>query len=180
MDRPTVEVFVVRCPLGEHCSKKSGILAKKLNPEAAKTALKHHLRHSPYHELTEEEAATFMDAVEVESWEEESAAVTKFEDDQQDWYQSRKRKQLAIGQAAPATRSSSSAIATMGRIQMATMSETTVQLNGSQLMACIESLKRARVAAESAANLAAKASRAFNEEAITVRQCEDVLRSYLD
>lgn len=187
-DLGDIAIFVVRCPLGDQCSKKGGILAKKLDEESAKAALKHHLKQSPYHELSEEDASMLTDVAEVETYMEDASTWAKYQEDQADWFASRKRKvigegrpksqakHLAIGARAAASSSSSSAVAVRGT---RTTAEATIQVNGVQLVACIDSLRRARTAAESAANLAAKASRAFNEEAVVIRQCEDVLRSYL-
>ena len=189
VDLGDIAVFVVRCPLGDQCSKKGGILAKKLDQESAKAALKHHLKQSPYHELSEEDATIFTDSTEVETYMEDASSWAKYQEDQADWYASRKRKaigegrpnpqakQLAIGSRAAA--SSSSSTSAVSQSGTRTTAEATIQVNGVQLVACIDSLRRARTAAESAANLAAKASRAFNEEAAVIRQCEDVLRNYL-
>ena len=49
-----------------------------------------------------------------------------------------------------------------------------------QMEACVDSLKRAKVAAESACHLCSKASRAFGEEAASIQSCQEVLMSYLD
>ena len=52
-------------------------------------------------------------------------------------------------------------------------------LTSVQLGACVDSLRRAVSSAEAASNLCAKASRAFQEEVLTIRQCQSVLESYL-
>ena len=53
------------------------------------------------------------------------------------------------------------------------------ELSKMQLRACVDSLKRAKVSAESAANLCSKAARAFNEEVQCIQQCVDVVESYV-
>ena len=55
-----------------------------------------------------------------------------------------------------------------------------IVLSRVEVTAMMDSLRRGRVAAESAGMLAAKASRAFAEEAKVIEQCETVLASYLD
>ena len=86
-------VYVGRCPLGDQCSKKHGILAKKRTPEEVRDAIKWHLEKSPYHELSEEEAASQVAMAEVESWEEEAHHVAASEADEGDeWYANRKRQ----------------------------------------------------------------------------------------
>ena len=54
-----------------------------------------------------------------------------------------------------------------------------VMLNVGQLKACIDSLRRAKTAAESACHLFGKAARAFGEEAACIQSCQEVLESYL-
>lgn len=180
-------VFVVRCPLGDQCSKKGGTLAKKLDEESARSALKHHLVQSPYHELSNEDATAFAEGATVESWTEDKEHWVKYQEEQKDWTASRKRKvddarAVAVRKTTTRTTPTSRASGDIvhARDSGATTAEATITMNGMQLMACIDSLKRARTAATSAANLAAKASRAFQEEAVVIRQCEDVLKSYLD
>ena len=65
-----VDVFVVRCPLGEQCSKKHRILSKKLSEEKARIMAAWHLQHSPYHKLSQEEAETLALGMEVETYQE--------------------------------------------------------------------------------------------------------------
>ena len=57
--------------------------------------------------------------------------------------------------------------------------EQTVTVNKIQLQACIDSLRRAKGAAESAGQLCAKALRAFLSEASCIQNCQDVLETYL-
>lgn len=193
MQEEGVSVFVVRCPLGDQCSKKGGILAKKLDEASARAALKHHLEKSPYHELSEEEATKLSEGADVEVYTEDASSWAKWQEDQTDWTASRKRKAADDGRGAivgctrvprptmapiGAPSSGSSGVIMMRHAR--TKAEASIAVNGPQLVACIDSLKRSRTAAESAANLAAKASRAFNEESIVIRQCEEVLRSYLE
>ena len=66
-----VTVFVGRCPMGEQCSKKHGILTKKATEEEVRKAIHHHLRTSPYHEMTDEDANGLVELSEVETWTEE-------------------------------------------------------------------------------------------------------------
>ena len=54
-----------------------------------------------------------------------------------------------------------------------------VMLKVGQLKACIDSLRRAKTAAESACHLCGKAARAFGEEAACIQSCQEVLESYL-
>ena len=93
-------MFVIRCPLGDQCSKKGGILAKKLDEESARAALRHHLVYSPYHELNAEDALHFSEGVEVESYTEDQKDWAEWQEDQKDWAASRKRKPAADGGGA--------------------------------------------------------------------------------
>ena len=63
-------VFIVRCPIGD-CSKKGGILAKKLTEEDARAAVSWHLQRSPYHEFEKTEADDFATLVALETSEED-------------------------------------------------------------------------------------------------------------
>lgn len=67
-DKDRARVYIVRCPKGEKCSKKGGILAKRLSEQAAREALAHHLVASPYHYLHEAEAKDIADEASIESW----------------------------------------------------------------------------------------------------------------
>ena len=86
-----VMMFVVRCPLGDQCSKKHGILAKKCTAEEARAALSWHLTSSPYHRLSEEEAENMAEETEVEEWP-EPTGTTPQQQDEAPWQQSRKRQ----------------------------------------------------------------------------------------
>ena len=57
--------------------------------------------------------------------------------------------------------------------------EGSVTLYRQQLQACVDSLRWAHSAAESACQLCRKASLAFGEEAACIASCQDVLESYL-
>jgi hypothetical protein len=193
-----VTVFVVRCPLGDQCSKKNGILGKKLDEEQVKQVLKTHLMQSPYHELSEEQAQDCTDATMVESWEEpvEVAAVSNA-DEGHGWFNNRKRARMSLGEAQEVVRRategsgrrpssivgggsiSSSSTALAIPIGASNLNARNITLPRAQLKACIDSLKRARLAAESAGGLCGRASRAFYEEAACITGCQDVLESYL-
>ncbi len=75
-------VFIVRCPLGEQCSRKAGVLAKKSTEEDARAVVAWHLQASPYHELSKEEAVRQAAVVDVEVAEEEKAAVEESRKDE--------------------------------------------------------------------------------------------------
>ena len=186
-------VYTVRCPLGEQCSKKGGVLAKKSSDEDARAAVAWHLQASPYHELSKEEAANQGAVAEVEVTEEEKAAVEEQEKDEgQEWPDNRKRQK----------RSSGTELARVGHHGGGSSShggghhggghhlavpirgrrhghEETVVLNKIQVQACVDSLRRAKAAAESAGQLCAKASRAFFSEADFVQNCQEVLETYV-
>ena len=74
MEIETVTVYTVRCPLGEQCSKKGGILAKKSSDEEARKAVAWHLQASPCHELSKEECENQAILREVEVTEEEKGS----------------------------------------------------------------------------------------------------------
>jgi hypothetical protein len=75
-------VYTVRCPLGEQCSKKRRVLAKKSSDEDAREAVAWHLQASPYHEVSKEEAENMAALVDVEVTEEEKAAVEEQKKDE--------------------------------------------------------------------------------------------------
>ena len=54
-----------------------------------------------------------------------------------------------------------------------------IALSLTQLKTCVDSIKRAKAAAESACVLCSKASRAFGEEAQCLQSCQDVLESLM-
>jgi len=70
MSDEMVTVFVARCPLGDQCSKKFGILAKKLTVEEAREAVAWHLKASPYHEMSQDDATAISESAEIDTWEE--------------------------------------------------------------------------------------------------------------
>ena len=189
-------VFVGRCPLGDQCSKKHGILAKKRTEEEVRDAIKWHLEKSPYHELSEEEAASQAAMAEVESLEEEAHHVAASEADEGDeWYANRKRQRRGNDDRVQAAAfrllqqqglggSSGSAAPGPSVLSLRTPGgrgdpHQKVVLTKVQLQACVDSLKRAKTAAESACHLCSKASRAFGEEAACIQSCQEVLESYL-
>jgi hypothetical protein len=157
---------------------------------------------SPYHEMPESEAELQMLAAEIEEW---PAAhdVESWEDDE--WFQKRKKQRTTTGseeekvQAAAlklladrvlsgggqshASSSGSGGADTLSlalrRSNIVLENPAKIQLNASQLKACIDSLRRAKTAAESACLLCGKAARAFGEEAACIQSCQDVLESYL-
>ena len=195
-----VTVFVGRCPMGEQCSKKHGILTKKATEEEVRKAIHHHLRTSPYHEMGEEDAKGLVELSEIETWTEEAWGWQQGQTEEGDgWYQNRKKQKTramddtAIQAAAwklvqqqnplqphppfhpPA--SSSTQLSVIGARAAPTDK---IVLTRVQMEACVDSLKRAKVAAESACHLCSKASRAFGEEAACIQSCQEVLMSYLD
>ena len=62
--------------------------------------------------------------------------------------------------------------------QMRPLAENVV-LSLTQLKTCVDSIKRAKSAAESACVLCSKASRAFGEEAQCLQSCQDMLESLM-
>jgi hypothetical protein len=186
-----VTVFVVRCPLGDVCSKKQGILGKKLDVDQARMVVKNHLMASPYHELEDDTAQELADNTIIESWEEaaEVAAVANA-DEGGSWFNNRKRARMSLteahevvrraeqhsgGSSASGGRSSTALVPIGARQQNAK----NITLPRAQLKACVDSLKRARMAAESSGQLCGRASRAFYEEAACITGCQDVLESYV-
>jgi hypothetical protein len=185
-----VEVFVVRCPLGDECSKKQGILGKKLDELEARMVIKNHLTASPYHELPDAEAENMAMAAVVESWHEKAEvhAEAARTEEGEGWYNSRKRGRTGTASAAGQGRDGSGGSSGSGRPSSSTLAlaigarslhAKAITLPRAQLKACVDSLKRARLAAESAGQLCGRASRAFYEEAACITGCQDVLESYL-
>jgi hypothetical protein len=160
-----VDVFAVRCPLGDGCSKKGSLIAKKLSEEEARQCIVNHLTGSPYHKMPELEASVLAQAATVESWPEaKHVQQADDEDEGQEWssgsgYQGGNSLALVIGARSQHARN--------------------ITLPRAQLKACVDSLKRARMAAESSGQLCGRASRAFYEEAACITGCQDVLESYL-
>jgi hypothetical protein len=187
---PLVDVFVVRCPFGDQCSKRQGVLGKRLSEEAARAVIVSHLTGSPYHEMPEAEAVTIAENAIVESWPEahEDVEITKA-DEGDGWYQKRKRTimgkislQDAKAVVLRSQRSSGSSDSHAGTLAIpigARNNTKRITLERAQLKACVDSLKRARMASESAGQLCGRASRAFYEEAACITNCQDVLESYL-
>lgn len=188
-----VTVYICRCPSGEACRKGNRILSKKLSQQEWRDCIINHLMTSPYHELPEELAANLVDMFEPELWEEDAAAWRDWTDeDTAAWYQARKRPRqpstppsatvmltnAAAVIGAPSGASSSRAVR-MYR-QGAQMPEDTIAMSRVQMQACLDSLKRARTAAESAAHLCRKAQKAFDEEAKAINSCAEVIETYLD
>jgi len=203
-DEATVTAFVVRCPLGDQCSKKQGILAKKWSIEEARAALSWHLMSSPYHGFAEEDAKNMAEAEEVEEWPESQKSMQQQQDEA--WYQSRKRQRTATSQqqlqqqqqqqqqntqqaieaaayrmlaGSSSASGSASDILSLPLRPPAVLPTDKVTVNKVELLACIDSLKRAKAAAESAQQLCAKASRVFGNEASCIGNCQEVLESYL-
>ncbi len=184
--------------MGEQCSKKASVFAKKQSEDEVRQALAWHLRTSPYHELSHEEAENLSSLAEVETWEEAATLCRQSEADEGDgWYARRKKQRMGpkSEQAveAAAFRMLQSSGMTPGGWEPSRSSRDSgtlavfnrggpptekVVLTKVQLQACIDSLKRAESAAESACHLCSKASRAFGEEAVCIRSCRDVLESY--
>lgn len=183
MASETVTVFVARCPLGEQCSKKGGILCKKLDELDVRDAVAWHLQASPYHELAEDEARNMADSMEIESWDEKTAVWEREQADSGErWYANRKKPRR--GGDASSTRGPDpiSVLARSsrfgGNLSLGRDSEV-ISMSTPQLKACIDSLRRAKDASQSAAALCSKAARAFQEEADVIENCKGVLESYL-
>jgi hypothetical protein len=189
-DQPQVDVFVVRCPFGDQCSKRQGVLGKRLSESEARSCIVNHLTGSPYHDMAEAEAIGIAESSIVESWQEAHEDVEVAKTDEGDgWYQNRKRpKQMKISlEEAQAVvrrsqRSSGSSDSHAGTLSLPIGGRNNtkkITLERAQLKACVDSLKRARMASESAGQLCGRASRAFYEEAACITNCQDVLESYL-
>jgi hypothetical protein len=203
MGEAMVNVWIARCPLGDVCSKKGGILGKKLTEEEAREVIVWHLKASPYHEMGEDEAIAVAHTQELDTWEEKQSVWEQGETDTGEaWYNNRKRKRpdvpahrgggcggggargdelgkalsilaRAVGTVGGGSDSSSSALAVRS-----TAGET-VAMSKVQLMACPDSLRRAKTAAQSAASLCSRAARAFTEESEVIDGCAGVIESYL-
>jgi hypothetical protein len=94
-----VTVFVVRCPLGEQCSKRQGILGKRLSEVDARQVIVNHLMNSPYHMLDQEAADTAAENAIVESWDENKEVADESKADEGDgWFNNRKRAKMSKGQ----------------------------------------------------------------------------------
>jgi len=155
--------FGVRCPIGT-CSKGSGLISKKLKRCEAKAAMIAHLVNSPYHELDATAAEHMAESAPYDEWEEEVRdAVMLCE-----------RQPLPV----PPRRASESLIALAGA-RVSNRADDDIVLNRAQVQAMVDSLKRAKLAAETAGALAARASRAFGEEALVIGSCADALAAYL-
>ena len=181
-----VNVYVVRCPHGQDCSKGGRILAKKISEKAARLAVQQHLVASPYHAQDEVAASLEADAVEVETWEEDAKNWSWADEDAAEWYSSRKRIR-SPSRDPPSTRSSSSAQRAIGapaaqhgvvaKVRKAPSDE--LVLTRAQAQAMVDSLKRAKSATQAASQLCKKASKVFDEEACCIDQCMQVLESYM-
>ena len=148
-------------------------------------AVIHHLVSSPYHELTREEATeTVHSQCTIEQWDSGDA-----EEWQRQQNKGKKRKHKGDADEVAVRPRSPECLITHERVQTDLSSRPRssassagtrmVQLSEMQLMACLDSLKRAKVSAESAAHLCSKAARAFNEEVLCIQQCVDVVESYV-
>lgn len=162
-----------KCPMGSQCSKRGQTIKTCSSLEEAVEAVVHHLVTSPYHELQRAEAEAAIDYNLIESWEVDKK---QWHADAAKWDAGKKRKaQLQwypedrVATPTPPTTPPPGSGPGTGRITLSEM----------QLRACVDSLKRAKVSAESAANLCAKASRAFNEEVTCIQQCVEVIESYV-
>ena len=193
-----VIVFWARCPLGEQCSRKGGVLCKKSTEAEARASVAWHLQASPYHSLGKEEAEDLAKVCSIDPHEEEKkTAEEEQQEDGQGWYQARKRQKWGhknhvsnvdealdvlsrAGMLAKSSSSSSSAVQLVPAKGKGNHEGSQhVLLNKVQLRACIDSLNRGKVAAESAGQLCSKAARAFYEEAACITNCREVLESYL-
>ena len=86
-------VFAARCPLGQECSKKGSLIARKVSEDECKNAIKHHLKTSAYHELSDDTAQILIDELEVETWEDDDDNWKwKEDEDHPSWYDNRKKR----------------------------------------------------------------------------------------
>ena len=172
-----------RCPMGSQCSKRGSTLKNCSSYEEAEATIVHHLMSSPYHELTREEAEAAVDPSLISSWE-----VTFDENDQ--WLGSKRGGGTGTRVAPPREHLQPNppdhpppghTIERRKRPRSSTSTSGTreIRLSEVQLGACVDSLRRARIAAESAGQLCAKAARAFHEEASCIGSCVEVLESYM-
>ena len=104
---------------------------------------------------------------EVEEWPEPTGTQ-----DEAPWQQSRKRQRTVEPQCPDVV---SLPVKTAG-----VRATDKVSINKVGLQACIDSLKRARAAAESAQQLCAKAAQVFGNEASCIGNCQEVLETYLE
>ena len=192
-------VYIARCPIGDSCSKKWKILAKRDDEESARAAVKHHLMYSSYHMLDVDDAQNLVDCMEIEQWKRDEVGDTA--EDEKKWVESKKRKRVQeslqqqpigaprvispnlqmLGMQANSSGSSSRALANpfLGLARLPSAHDE-IRMNRPMIQACVDSLRRAKLSAEAASQLAAKASRAFTEEAQCMQQCADILQTYAD
>lgn len=88
----TRKIYRCWCPMTDtDCPKVNAYLAKRQTEEDARRAVKHHLTHSTYHQMEEDDAQLMADCAFVQSEEEE------------EWQQEGKGKGKGKGLPAPAT-----------------------------------------------------------------------------
>ena len=174
-----------KCPLGSQCSKRGATLKNCSTWEQAYESIVNHLMSSPYHQMDRDTAEKVVDYDLIDSWE---VSKKDYDEHQRNVQETRlaqpkhaPRKRRS-GEDAPMWPSSSSgAIAprTPARAPNQGQGTTQVVLSEVQLRACVDSLKRAKVSAESAAHLCTRAGQAFKEEVRCIEQCAEVVESYL-
>jgi len=204
MAEETVFLFVARCPLGEQCSKKGGILAKSPDEEKVRQAIAWHLQASPYHELTKEKAEHEAAVAELDGWEVSKSELVQDDDDEANWYANRSKGHKPRRKPASPRRSRSrsrsrrrrGSASTDGRRGSASTDRGGVPaefalmrfshkgtagnpVSDIDIRSCVDALRRAKNAADTAASLCSKASRAFTEEGVVIGNCMSVLESYL-
>ena len=84
-----MQVWRCKCPMMSSCSKKTWMKSTQ-SEEAVRGMLTNHLRWSPCHKLSQEDAEVQAWSVEVESWDEDLGDYTAWQEDEQDW--GRKRR----------------------------------------------------------------------------------------
>ena len=141
---------------------------------------------SPYHKMDREAAERVVDYTLIDSWE---VSKKEFDEHQKTVQENRlqsqpkvlPRKKRAVEDASSQPGSSSGAIAPRTPTRAPKLGHGTAQvvLSEVQLRACVDSLKRAKVSAESAAHLCTRAGQAFQEEVRCIEQCTEVVESYL-
>jgi len=118
----------------------------------------------------------------IEAWMEEQWNVA---DEGNAWFENRKKRarsddMVPIGASRRGSSASSSRDPAEGVLARVQNHSDKVIFTRVQVQACIDSLKRAKTAADSAGQLCSKASRAFYEEASNIQSCCDVLQSYIE
>ena len=179
----TQTVWGAYCPLGSHCKKGNSCMCKKDSQESAKRFLINHLVSSPYHLCTEEEAVSFAETANIESWEEPVESVKRTRDEERyGWAASRKR-QKTMPMPRPVFPVLPEILGGTGEdpadYRMVPLRNDRVLMSKQELKNISDSLRRAKGACDAAEKLCTKAARAFAEESDCVKQCKEVVDSFM-